>query len=199
MAKARAWRSTGKARKRTHAAATLSQTAMPTRERLAKAAEAGLEAGLEPGLTAFEIGGLGPRRVVRMLDAPLEQMRARAQLTEPQYLALTRFRLHWFLAHQAGNLHAIDLNRMVLHGGHGDVAEQEVWHCEMFGVAWRALGALEREVTASVVFEEFNINGVGASLGYRSPYRGRQAILKCLGNVVQKITSAWLTIDRLRD
>lgn len=159
---------------------------MPTRERLAKAGG------------DFEIGGDGSRRIVRMLDAPLEQMRAREQLTEQQYQILGKLRLHWFLGHQSGGLHAVDLNRMVLgvRKGGEPAGEVEILHREMFDTAFAALQALERDVTARVVIEEYSTTTAGALIGYRSPYRARQAVIECLRAVAMKIMAAWLAMDR---
>ena len=185
MPKARAWRSTGKAKKRTHGAATLSQSAMPTRERLAKAA------------TDFEIRGTGRHRVVRMLDAPLEQLWARAQITEQQYQVLGKLRLHWFLGHQAVSLRAADLNRiMAPHRDFGETSSQQaLWHREMFDAGYSSLEALKSAVTYMVVLQEIGVNEVGAELGYRSPYRGRQFVIECLCVASAKIMSVWLTMD----
>ena len=187
MPKARVWRSTGKAKKRTGGAVkqagTLSSDAMPTKQRLEKG--------------AFEIGGAGQHRIVRMLDAPLEQARAREQITETQFQVLARYRMHWFMGHHAGSLRGVDLDRIHNHDHHsGTMSEQSIWHREMLDTACDALKPLEREVTAKVVLEEHGITETGAELGYRSPYRGRQAVIECLVSSSQKITSAWLTMDR---
>lgn len=164
---------------------------MPTPQRLSHAT-------MQAGSTGFEIGGDGSRRIVRMLDAPLEQMRARTQITEPQYQTLARLKLHWFLGYQAGSLRAVDLNRVMQGTGQMEtLGEQAIWHRERVEGAFQALQALEREVTAKVVLEEFNLNTVGAWIGYGSPYRGRQAVLDALRYAAVKITSAWLTMDRL--
>ena len=158
---------------------------MPTRERLAKA------------VGAFEIGGSGVHRVVRMLDAPLEQMRAREQLTETQYHTLRTFRMHWFLGHHAGNLHAVDLNRIVFgQEGFGEIAEQ-IWHSQMYYLAYHKLSTVERDLAVRVVLEECNITEAGAWLGYHSPYRGRQAVLVYLRHTAEEILSAWLHPEQI--
>jgi hypothetical protein len=156
---------------------------MPTRERLEKG--------------AFEIGGARQHRIVRMLDAPLEQARAREQITETQFQALARYRVHWFMGNHAGSLRSVGLDRVHSYGRyHGETGEQEIWHREMYLTARGVLLATEREVTAKVVLEEHGITETGAELGYRSLYRGRQAVIECLVSSSQKITSAWLTMDR---
>ena len=184
MTKARAWRRTSQPAKRTHGAATLAQSAMPTRERLAKG--------------GFEVGGDGGRRIVRMLDTPLEQARARAQITDAQYDGLARYRMHWFLGHLAGNLRAIDMDRVIGsdRGGVDGTFEQVLWHRQMFDVARDALPVLERLAVAGVVLDEVGVTEVGAGFGYRSAYRGRQFVLELLCSASQEITSAWLTMDR---
>jgi hypothetical protein len=163
---------------------------MPTKERLGHARE-------QAGLGGFEIGGTGTHRIVRMLDAPLEQMRAREQLTEPHYQTLARLRWHWFLGYQAGTLRALDLDRISQRSGQMETgSEQEIWHRERADKAFAVLQALEREVTAKVVIAEYSLNVVGAWVGYSSPYHGRQAVLDCLRMAAGKIMSAWLTMDR---
>jgi hypothetical protein len=162
---------------------------MPTKERLAKAHQVGPD--------AIEIGGSGSHRIVRMLDAPLEQMRARQQVTEPHYQTLARLRLHWFLGYQSGSLRAVDLDRMIQQLGKTEtLGEQEILHRERVIRAFDALRPLECAVTARVVIEEYDLNTVGGSIGYSSPYRGRQAVLECLRTAASKIMSAWLTMDR---
>lgn len=186
MPKARAWRSSGKTKKRTSGHATLSQGAMPTRERLEKASG------------AFEIGGDGSRRIVRMLDAPLEQLRARSQITEQQYRVLERLRLHWYLGHHAGSLRAADLNRvMASNRDYGETAtEQALRHRELFDAAADSLSKLECAVMTWVILGECSVTEIGALIGYRSPYRGRQAVIEILGDVAGKIMSVWLTMTR---
>ena len=183
MPKARVWRSRGEVKKRTAAkAATLSSDAMPTKQRLEKG--------------AFEIGGVGPHRVVRMLDAPLEQALAREQITETQFQVLARYRMHWFLGHHSGNLRAIDLDRVMVSGQVDRGGGQGIWHSQMYLVANGSMRNLEREVTTMVAIEECSVTEVGSCLGYRSPYRGREAVLEILRSASKKITSAWLTMDR---
>jgi hypothetical protein len=157
---------------------------MPTRERLAKA-----EGG-------FDISGIGTRRVVRMLDAPLQQLRARAQINETQYGILDRLRRHWTLGHWIGSLQAVDLNRVRSQRHDGEFTSNELWHRERFEAGYSALERIERTVVALVALEERSINEAGGVLGYGSPYRGRQAALECLRSGAGKIMSAWLTMDR---
>lgn len=187
MSKARAWRKTGKTAKRTSGprsqSSALSESAMPTQERLAKAGG------------DFQIGGDGAHRIVRMLDAPLEQARARGQLTETQFHVLAKYRLHWFLGYQSGSLRAVDLDRVMVSGQQGGGGDQVIWHRDMFETAGRGLLALERMALASVVLSEHNITTVGSFLGYNSPYRGRQAVLDSLRSASVKITSAWLAME----
>lgn len=193
MPKARAWRNSGKTAKRTSGAATgpaigsgtLSESAMPTRERLAMAGG------------AFEIGGHGPRRMVRMTDAPLEQLRARALLTEAQYQTLWRLGVHHFMGFRSAHLRAVDLNRIAAPGFHSETTgERAARHREIFFVGWKALNAAECFVVLEMVLMERGITTVGAEIGYRSPYRGRQAVLEALRSAAGKITSAWLTMER---
>jgi hypothetical protein len=159
---------------------------MPTRERLEKARG------------AFEIGGDGSRRIVRMLDAPLEQMRTRGQLTENQYQTLVRVRMHWFIGYHGGSLQAIYLGRVTAHNRDYGMAssEQEIWHREMFGVAFGGLLVIERDVVTMVVIQERSLAEAGTALGYHSPYRARQAALECLRGAAAEIMSAWLTMDK---
>jgi hypothetical protein len=159
----------GKARaKRTRP--SMAATAMPTQERLRQAGD------------AFEIGGsVRDGHIFRMLDAPLEQLYGRRLLTQGQYEALRRMRLHWFLGAMASSLRAVDLNRVQVSSWDAlGQSERELMHRQAFGAGWALLGPLQRGVVMTVVLTEGGLTSAGAELGYRSPFRGRMAAMDLL-------------------
>lgn len=148
----------------------MAETAMPTTERLRQAGD------------AFEIGGNARvGRIVRMLDAPLEQLYARRQLLQAQYEALRRQRLHWWLGAMASPLRAADLNRVSAPAWDAlGQSERELMHRQAFDAGWALLNLAQRGVVTTVVLTEAGLTDAGAELGYRSLYRGRMAALDML-------------------
>jgi hypothetical protein len=128
-----------------------------------------------------------------MLDAPLEQMLARAQINDRQYEALRLLRLHWFLGHLASGLRAADLNRVPGQPGDGlEHNERELLHRQAFRAGWVAMSGLERgTVSATVLTETAGLTSVGVALGYSSPYRGRMAALELVQSAANTLAKIW--------
>jgi hypothetical protein len=156
-------------------------TAMPTAERLKHAGKGG-----------FTIGGEQRGvKIFRMLDAPIEQLLAENKLTNLQYEALRRLRLHWYCGHLAGLPHAVDLNRVAGFGSGLGQGERELLHREAFDQGWRTLALNEHGVVGCVVLSEYSLALAGSELGYSSPYRARQAALELLLSAADRLAKAW--------
>lgn len=155
--------------------------AMPTPERLRRAAG------------AFEIGGdRRTGRVIRLMDAPLQRLRADHRLDELDYEALCRLHRHWVLGQLGGAPRAIDYNRVTVHeAGGAAFSERELFHRSMFRLGWGELVTLERLATGAVVLAEVALAEAGGALGYQSPYRARSAILELLRSSANKLATIW--------
>lgn len=159
--------------------ATLSEDAMPTRERL------------EHSTGAFEIGGRrGGKRVLRMLDTPLERIFLEHRLSPTQYDALRRLRVHWFLG-ITGRIQAANLDRTQADWSGLERNERELMHRQAFDAGWGGLDRPQAVVVNAVVLVEQGLVEAGAELGYRSPYRGRQAALELLQAGGEQLAQTW--------
>lgn len=158
----------------------MADTAMPTSERLKRAAG------------AFQIGGdRRSGRIFRMLDSPLEQIFADKKIDDLEYEALRRLRMHWTLGQLAGSPQSVDFNRVARDWNGSAQSERELYHREMFGDGWGKLERLERSIIGAVVLTEIGLAVAGVMLGYRSPYRARAAALELLRAGADRLAMAW--------
>jgi hypothetical protein len=145
---------------------------------------------------AFEIGGdkrSGKgNRIVRMLDSPLEQVWTNNQITDAQYENMRRLRLHWFLGDLAGSPQSMNYNRV----GTNDwinlgTSERQLQHKQEFIRAFDVLTTIEKQIVSAVVLIEIPLSVAGVELGYRSPYRARQAALEILRGAADRLARVW--------
>jgi hypothetical protein len=157
----------------------MADSAMPTQERLQQAKG------------AFQIGGDRRCKIFRMLDAPLEQIFSQQKISDLQYEALRQLRVHWYLGQLAGMPRSIDMNRVTVDWNGLGQSERELMHRQAYDIGWRELARLEQIAVNAVVLVENPLAVAGLELGYRSPYRGRVAVLELLRSAAAKLVKAW--------
>lgn len=160
------------------------ETSSPTKERLAKAGGAYTVGDDRRGGRTYFFRDTPLYVLYSRLKAADRSDAAQEQL-EREYAALVKYRDHWAGAHMAGNVRAIDLDRV--QGGQAESAsEAYVRHSIAYRKMVQQLGALRSHVVETIACHERSTDdcsylGVGLS-----PYIVRKTIREAAAILVDK-------------
>lgn len=159
-------------------------TAGPTAERIGQAGE------------FFTVAGRGKsNRHFTMLDDALGRAWVRRFISAAEYSALKKYALHWLAGGLQGHLGSVDLNRILAFdpGAMTGLAktEAQVDHRHLYYAARVELGRRPAWVADQIACFDNSISRVGAALGYRSPYRGREKVRELLSDAGYRLGKFW--------
>ena len=147
----------------------------PTAERLKKAGE------------FFTIAGRSrSARKITMLDDALGKAWVRRIISAVEYSALRRYALHWVAGGLQGPMGSVDLNRIYAFdpGQMSGLARSEAQldHKNAYYAAKKEIGFRPSFVADQVACFGRGLQETGESLGFKSPYRGRQRAAELLAD-----------------
>lgn len=161
----------------------------PTAERLAHAAG------------AFEVGGdtRGGNKLITMRDSPIERASARGVISQRQYTAAMKFRLHWYRAGLLAPLSSLDLDRVFAGDGtgHSGMARTDIqyFHRQRYREAGQylieKLGAIHLAVIEAIVCDEQPFENVGTKLQWKSTTKGAAAVTQMLRDGLDELVRLW--------
>jgi hypothetical protein len=144
----------------------------------------------------FEIGG--DRRTgyrYSMRDTPLGRALMRQKLSTEEFSGLKKYAIHWFAGGLQGHLNSMDLNRIYAFdpAGMSGLAQSEAQadHRQAYYQAREHLGRRPAFVADCVACFEISLDVVGDALGFRSPYRAREAALEILRDAGGRLVTLW--------
>lgn len=165
----------------------------PTRQRLA-AAQGHVSIGDDKQGT----------RIYHFHDAPLDRLYSRLtrragshqeQQLRKEYVALLKYRGHWFSAGLECALGSADLNRVFASdpGSMSGMAktERQAHHRQEYRAARATIGHKPGIVVDNVVCAEWPLHIAGHSIGYDSPYRARAAATEILRDAGYRLAKLW--------
>ena len=131
-----------------------------------------------------------------MRDAPIEQLHDQKRISESQYQAAEKFRIHWFhsgLAGRVGNM----FSGVV---GWGNTSfntlfgpEDACHHSTQIRLAWDVLGKVQdaRELVYGIVWLERSLVDAGTLLGWRGAPQARVAAITQLRAALDLLADLW--------
>ena len=137
-----------------------------------------LEGGPTPQRLAMaqgfvEVGGddRSAVKLTTMRDSPIERALARKVISDRQYTAATKYRLHWYRAGLAGSLQSLDMDRVFASDPASDGAgmcrsDIEYFHREQYRKAAEHVGGFGRIVLDLIVCAEHPLEDAGYRLGW---------------------------------
>jgi hypothetical protein len=144
----------------------------------------------------FEIGGdkrVGHRFIMR--DTPLGRALVRQKISAEEYTGLKKYSLHWLAGGLQGHMGSVDLNRIYAFDPSAMTglckSEAQAYHLGEYRLAHDFLGRRPAFVADCVACLELSLDVVGEALGFRSPYRGREAALEILRDAGGRLMVFW--------
>jgi len=163
---------------------TPDDSAGPTAERIRQAGE------------FFTITGRSrSTRRINMLDDALGKALMRSFISPAEHSALKKYALHWLAGGLQGHLGSVDLNRILAFDPStmNGLAKTER-QCDHRAIYWRAheeLGRRPAYVADNIACFDTPISQVALSLGYRSPFRGREIVKQILSDAGYRLAKIW--------
>jgi hypothetical protein len=134
-------------------------------------------------------------RRITMLDDALGRAWVRRWISAEEYSALKKYALHWLAGGLQGQLGSVDLNRILAFdpGSMTGLAKTEAQanHRQLYWSARGAIGTRPAIVADHVACYDSSIADLGAMLGYRSPWRGRQKAIELLSDAGYRLRKYW--------
>lgn len=151
----------------------------PTIERMVKAGH-------------FQVGDIG---TIQVRDAPLERSHARKIITDGQYNAGCKFRLHWYHAGLSDTVGSIDPNRIFATDQANFSAmaktENQVFHRQRFRGAVRELGLKGTYVIEYAICKEYPFETIGYGLGWTNKSQAIAAATEAFRSALDKLCDLW--------
>ena len=142
---------------------------------------------------AYELGDDRERKILTMRDSPLERAHLRKAVSQAQYDAGVKYRLHWHHAGLAGNMGSADMNRVF--GGETwcgmPKSEFEAHHRQQYRRAVQTLGKSTAKLLDDLVCHETSIETVGYSLGWGSKPQAIAAAMERLRMGLDQLCTLW--------
>lgn len=132
--------------------------------------------------------------ITTMRDSPIERAFARRVITQAQYDAAVKFRLHWYRGGMAGSLSSIDMDRVFASVGSRDHAAHttdSIHHRNQYWQAIQQMGQLEAMVIQLIVCKEVSFYEIGNKFGWASKPRGIEAVEKMVRDSLQTLAGLW--------
>ena len=139
--------------------------------------------------SGIAVGGeRGDAKIFRILS-PLERLALNGKLERFRCEALHRLWESWREGQLHGNLKSPALDRVAVTANTGftPIGDLTMAHRRRFQAAWNRLEQVERDVVGLVVLQEATLKAAGAALGFRSPCRGREAVLGLLRSAADRL------------
>lgn len=158
----------------------------PTPERLGRLQAGDLEIGED------KRGG----KIYTIRDAPLARMFRDKRLDGIQFTALSRFHSHWWNAGLSGSVRGVDLNRIYAPDPFTSAGmcstERQYHNRREWRSAYKLLTSTEGILVTNLICSEtYSLEQCGYALGYRSPYRAREAATKVVRSVADRFAKLW--------
>ena len=130
-----------------------------------------------------------------MLDDALGRAWMRQNIQAQEYSALRRYALHWVAGGLQGPLGSVDLNRIYAFDPSqmSGLArtEAQLHHKQLYHAARQMLGFRPSFVADQVACFGRGLQEVGAMLGFKSPYRGRERATEILSDAGHRLAEFW--------
>lgn len=134
-------------------------------------------------------------RRVQMLDDQLGRAWKRNMISAEEYSALKKYSLHWLAGGLQGQMCSLDPDRVLAThpGGMSGLAktERQAHHRQLYWQAHERLGTRPAFVADHIACFDTSIGQVGLSLGYTSPYRGREKVKEILSDAGYRLGKFW--------
>jgi hypothetical protein len=143
-------------------------------------------------------------RIYQFCDSPLDRLYSRLtrragrydeEQLRSEYIALQKYRNHWFAAGLQSALGSSDLNRIFASdpGSMSGMAktEKQAHHRREWRAAQAAIGHKPGIIVDNVVCAEVSLRIAGFSIGYNSPFRAAEGAEKVLRECGRKLASLW--------
>lgn len=135
-----------------------------------------------------------------MLDDTLGRAWRRSNISDEEYAALRRYRLHWLAGGLAGHLGSVDLNRIYAHdpGAMSGLAktEKQQDHKSAFYAANFSIGTRPAFVADQVALYDSTLTDTGIMLGYESRPHAREKARELLSDAGYRLAVFWKARDR---
>jgi hypothetical protein len=141
----------------------------------------------------YDIGKADGRYTMR--DAPIEIMAAKKILTEKQYQALTKYRIHWFNAGLSESFGGMDPNHIFA----SDISnfagmaktERQVFHRQRWRAANLEMRLKGTWVVTKIVCEEWTAEQTGRAMGWNNRPQAVAASTQLLRDAADRLCSLW--------
>ena len=126
-------------------------------------------------------------------DAPLERMSQRKVLDEKQYNALNKYRIHWYHAGIAGNVGAMDPNRVFSSVGSFGLGntERQVFHLQQYQRGVTDLGIRRSSIVEMVICHERTLEEAGRRLEWGNKAQAIAAATEVLRDSADRLCKIW--------
>jgi hypothetical protein len=144
--------------------------------------------------------GQRSRRRIMMLDDALGRAWKRSNISDEEYAALRRYRLHWLAGGLSGHLGSVDLNRIYAHdpaamSGLAKTEKQQD-HKRAYYACRVNLGARPVFVSDHVACYDTSLTDTGIMLGYQSRPHAREKAIEILSDAGHRLSKFWKDYDR---
>jgi hypothetical protein len=144
----------------------------------------------------MEIRGLSrTNRRVQMLDDQLGRAWKINLINAEEYSALKKYSLHWLAGGLQGSMCSVDPDRILATnaGAMSGLAktERQAYHRQLYWRAHERLGTRPAFVADHVACFDTKLSHVALSLGYASPYRGREKVREILSDAGYRLGKFW--------
>lgn len=136
----------------------------------------------------------GRKTIQTMRDAPFENFYLRGGLTEKQYSAGVKYRIHWYRAGLAGSLQSIDANRVFASDMNFDGlarTEAQQFHRDQYRKAVQEIGVIPAAVLETIACYERQLSDVGVKMGWKSTRKGIMAAEDVLRDALDVLCKFW--------
>jgi hypothetical protein len=139
-------------------------------------------------------------RRITMLDDALGRAWLRRHISAEEYSSLKKYALHWLAGGLQGHVGSVDLNRVFAFdpGSMSGLAKSEAQadHRRLYHAARDRIGTRPALVADYVACFDTPLADVGAILGYRSLYHGRQKAIEILSDAGYRLGQFWHELAR---
>lgn len=171
--------------------------------------ELGMASKRKLKIKPMEPGGPTPERLLKtggdferghtgqytLRDSPLERLHARRIISDRQYSAACKYRLHWHRAGLDPAPQSVDLNRIFARdeGAFSGMArtESQAFHRQQYRDAVRAIGIIGAAVMDRVACYEFSLEDTGYKMGWKSKPKSIDATKRVLVKALDKLCGLW--------
>ena len=130
-----------------------------------------------------------------MLDDQLGKAWVRRFISAEEYSGLKKYALHWLAGGLQGHMGSVDLNRILAFDPSSmnglAKTERQADHRALYWRAHEHIGTNPAYVADHIACFDTSISDVALSLGYRSPYHGREKVREYLSDAGYRLAKLW--------